>query len=247
MNGVTDFGDLYQFNRYESGYSFFKVIEIPKFLSKLAEKDTAVKTLLQNYVHALEYEFRGLDGLDNITSETTEITDGISSVNVISKVVQQSQATVSLRYFEKSGSLFTKVHTMFLKGIKDPRSLFKTYHGLIESGDITEPGYDQEVFTFLYFVTDNTATQIEKAFLLVCGQPTKADYDMYNSEKGTIEAKEITIEFNCFPIEGIDVNKDAKDILDYMNSSANPNKLVKNSSQFKYTGVDIANKDAKPI
>ena len=38
MYGVTDFSELEQFNMYESGYQFLKVIQIPKFIEELAKQ-----------------------------------------------------------------------------------------------------------------------------------------------------------------------------------------------------------------
>lgn len=238
MQGVTDFGNLAQFNQFETGYSFLKVIQIPKFLEVLAGKDTkTLGPLIQNYKHVLEYEFRGLDGIDDISADTLEITNGISNLNMISKVNEQSGSQVSMRYFEKSGSLFTKVHTMFLKGLKDPKTQAKTYLGLIDSGEL-EAGYENEVFIFLYFVTDNTMTQVEKSYLLLSAQPNKAETSIYNSEKGDIANKEITAEFNCYPVQGDSIDQKAKEILDWMNSPVNPNRIIKQSSNYQWTGLD---------
>lgn len=246
MQGVTDFGNLSQWNLYESGYSFLKVISVPRYVQMLADSNSDTKALLENYKHILEYEFRGLDGLDNITSETFELTNGISNINVISKTIMQSASTVSMRFFEKSGSPITRMHELFLTGIKDPRTLVKTYHGLIAAGKI-EAGYENEIFSFLYFVTDNTATEIEKAYLLVAAQPTTAELNIYNSEKGTVEQKEITAEFNCFPITGALVNAKAKATLDWMNSDDNPDKLVTQYDNYKYTGIDDIDPKADSI
>lgn len=237
MQGVTDFGNLNQFNLYESGYSFLVVCQVPKFMEVLASENSDFQDLLDNYVHILEYEFRGLDGIENITSETMELTNGISNINMISKVTEQSASTISMRFFEKSGSAITKFHEAFLQGIKDPKTQIKHYHGLIESGKL-EAGFENEVFMFLYFVTDNTAREIEKAYLLLSAQPTTAETSIYNSEKGTIENKEISVEFNCFPVKGEKVYEKAKQMLNYMNNSENPNKLVVNSNNFEYTGID---------
>lgn len=237
MQGVTDFGNLNQWNLYESGYSFLKVVDTPKFMQKLADKNTEYKTLLENYVHILEYEFRGLDGLDDISTDSFEITNGISTLNVLSKVNMQSNAQVQMRFFEKSGTPLTRFHKLFLTGIKDPKTMIKTYHGLIDSGEM-EPGYENEIFTLLYFVTDNTVREIEEAYLLLAAQPTKAEVSIFNSEKGNVEQKEITAEFNCFPISGPLVYEKAKEVLNYMNSEQNPNKLIKNYEYFKYTGID---------
>ena len=237
MQGVTDFGNLNQFNLYESGYSFLVVCQVPKFMEMLAAENSDFKDLLDNYVHILEYEFRGLDGLENITTDTLEITNGISNLNLIAKVTEQSASQVSMRFFEKSGSVITRFHEAYLQGIKDPKTQIKHYHGLIESGKL-EAGYENEVFVMLYFVTDNTAREIEKAYLLLSAQPTSAETSIYNSEKGSIENKEITVEFNCYPVKGEKVYEKAKQMLNWMNNSENPNKLVVNSDNFAYSGID---------
>jgi len=232
MRGVTDFGNLNQYNLYETGYSFLTIVSVPKYLETLAAQDSNFAVLFQNYLHILEYEFRGLDGIEDITSDSIELTNGISQLNVISKVNQQSASQVSMRYFEKSGSVLTRVHETFLKGIKDPRTQFKHYYGLIESGKL-EPGYENEVFSFLYGVTDNTGLELEKSYLLLSAQPTKAETSMYVSEKGEISTKEVTCEFNCFPITGDTIDQKAKAYLDYLNTV-----IVKNSNNFGYTGID---------
>lgn len=245
MKGVTDFGQLEQFNLYETGYSFLVVCKIPTFLKMLKEKDakgeSGIASLIDTYVHILENEFKGLSGLEDMSVETLEITDGISSLNVIGKVTQQSASTVSMTYTEKSGSVLTKVNELYLRGIKDPRTQVKHYHGLLADGSIAEAGYEHEVFTFLYFVTDNTAREIEKAYLLMCAQPTKAELSMYESTKGDIGNKELSMEFNCVPVTGELVDKKAKEVLDIMNSkydskgTLNSGYVEFNSTHFDYS------------
>ena len=237
MRGVTDFGNLHQFNMYETGYSFLVVCQIPKFMEMLASTDEKIQTIVDNFVHILEYEFKGLDGIEDLTTDTLDIADGISTLNLISKVNEQSASTVTMRFYEKSGSAITKFLETYLTGIKDSRTQIKNYHGLIRDGKL-EAGYEHEIFTLLYFVTDNNATQIEKAYLLLSAQPNKAETSIYNSEKGTIENKELSLEFNCFPVKGESVYSSAKNVLDYMNSSKNPNRLTVDSTNFGYTGIE---------
>ena len=59
FRGTTDFSQLQQFDLFESGYPYLIVVSVPDFLSKMAERDQDVAKLLANYVHILEYEFRG--------------------------------------------------------------------------------------------------------------------------------------------------------------------------------------------
>lgn len=246
FRGTTDFTQLQQFDLYESGYPYLIVVSIPEFLRKMAERDTDVANLVNSYVHILEYEFRGLDsGLENITSDTQEITNGVQSMNVITKVNAPSASTFSMRYFEKSGSTMTKLHQLYLRSVKDPGTTFKTYNGLIGMGaDQIQPqdaGFHKECFSFLYIHTDNTGMLVEQAAYLVGCMPTTAELQIYNGTKGSVEFQEITAEFTGFPIMGSAINARAKKILDWMNSSANANMVHRNSWDFNYAALTDAN------
>ena len=140
FRGVTDWADLTQFNQFETGYSFLVVLSIPKFMKLLSEKNEKYRNLIETYVHVLEYEFRGLEGIENMSSDPNELTNGIKTLNVITKVNSQSNGQFTMRYYEKAGSLITKFHELFLRGIKDPTTQVKHYHGLIESGEL-EPSF----------------------------------------------------------------------------------------------------------
>jgi hypothetical protein len=246
FRGTTDFTQLQQFDLYESGYPYLIVVSIPEFLRKMAERDTDVANLVNSYTHILEYEFRGLDsGLENITSDTQEITNGVQSMNVITKVNAPSASTFSMRYFEKSGSTMTKLHQLYLRSVKDPGTTFKTYNGLIGMGaDQIQPqdaGFHKECFSFLYIHTDNTGMLVEQAAYLVGCMPTTAELQIYNGTKGSVEFQEITAEFTGFPIMGSAINARAKKILDWMNSSANANMVHRNSWDFNYAALTDAN------
>lgn len=238
MRGVTDFSNLAQFNNFETGYSFMILLSIPKFLENLASTNTEYATLISVYRHILEYDFRGLEGIDDITSETSEITNGISNLNIITKVTMQSAASFQMSYFERSGSVITKVHELFLRGIKDPRTQVKTYNGLLRpstSGGtavMSEAGYEYETFNFLYFVTDNTCLNIEKAFLIVSAQPTKADTSIYNSQRGEIGWKELSLDFNGYPIVGPAITAKAAAFLTWINDNT-----VFEDAKYGYTAI----------
>ena len=230
FRGVTDWADLTQFNQFETGYSFLVVLSIPKFMKLLSEKNEKYRNLIETYVHVLEYEFRGLEGIDNMTSDPNELTNGIKTLNVITKVNSQSNGQFTMRYYEKAGSLITKFHELFLRGIKDPTTQVKHYHGLIESGDL-EPSFANEVFSFLYIVTDNSLRTVAQAFYILGAQPTNADFNIYNSTNGTIEFQELSVEFNGFPIQNTQVNKRAQELLDWIRKGT-----IWNESEFTYSG-----------
>lgn len=231
MRGVTDFGNLSQFNLFETGYSFLIVVSIPKFMTELAKVNTNYQNLINTYVHILEYEFKGLEGLESMETDTSEISNGISTLNVITKVTLQSASKFAMKYMEKSGSTITKTHELYLRCLKDPRTQVKTYGGLIADGTLVAD-YANEVFSFLYFVTDNSLQNIERAVYIVSAQPTGAELEMYNSQKGEIEFKEISVEFNGYPITGPAVVAKAATMLTWLNANT-----VFDENKYTYTGV----------
>lgn len=241
MTGVTDFGNLVQFNMYETGYAALICIKIPKFLEKLADTQPKYAPLINNYKHILEREFKSLDGIDDIQTDALEVTDGISTIEVTGKVTMQSNSNFTMTLQEKSGSPITRVNELFLRGIRDPRGgQVKHYHGLIADG-LLEPGFENETFTFLYIVTDNTMRNIEKSYLIVGAQPTGAKTSIYNYTKGEIEFQNVDIEFRGFPITSNEVDKKAKQYLDWLHNPKNPDRIIVDSSEFSYTGVSALN------
>lgn len=232
MRGVTDYANLEAYNLYESSYSFLVLVQVPEFMKKLCDKNSEYKKMFDTYCHILEYDFRGLSGIDNISAETGELTNGISNVEIINKVTMQAASSFTMRYFERHGSVITRTHELFLRGIKDPRTQVKHYNGLIPSGEM-EPGYENEVFSFMYLVCDNTLMNLEKCIYIVAAQPTGAQWDIYNSEKGSIEFKELDVEFKGYPIVGRKINEKGKEFLNWIRQNTTWDEM-----EFNYTGVD---------
>lgn len=232
MRGVTDWADLSQYNLYESGYSFLVVCKIPKVLEKLRAKSDEYQKMIDTYIHILEYDFRGLSGIENITSETGQLTNGIQNVEIINKVTKQSASQFSMTYLERKGGVISRVNELLLRAIKDPVTEVKTYLGLIEEGEL-EDGFENEVFSFMYIVADNTLMNLEKAYYIVAAQPTEANNDIFNSDKATIEFKELTVTFRGYPITGIKVQEKAKSFLDWIRVNT-----TWIESDFNYSGVN---------
>lgn len=252
MRGVTDFSNLEQYDFYEKGYPFLVVVKAPDYLMDLAELDpSGMGVIINNYIHILENDFRGIDNIDNITAETADITNGIRGIQLINKVTKPSNSTFTMNYYERSGSIITKAHELYLTGIKDADTQVKTYHGLIDRyvfGDHTagsrgsgaDPGPHRECFTFMYFVTDNTMTKIERAFLICAAQPTVANFsDLYDGNKGDIQFVELGLSFNGFFINNDYVYQKAQAMLMAMRNPKNTtgSRIVVNSNNFKYKGI----------
>lgn len=235
MKGVTDFSNLKQFDLFESGYSFLTVVSVPRFMQLLAAQDTKVKNLQDGIVHIMEGEFRGLDGIPDVTADAGTITNGANEMQLINNVTMDTSIQVTMSFFERSGSLITNYLNYYLTGIKDPYSKAKTYHGLIGSS-VTDPGPDYEVFTFLYYVTDNTMRSIEKAYLLCNAQPiTAPNGTLYNVQRGTHDFQELSLTFNCYPIVGDQVNMYAAMMLQNdLTTSDTSRMLILDSNDYKY-------------
>jgi hypothetical protein len=240
FRGVTDFTNIGQFDQFETGYSFLSVIQTPEFMNVLANRNDDVKNLQRSFVHMLEYEFRGLDGLPDMQADTMEITDGNNTARLINRVTWDTSATVTMNYFEKKGQLITKYAEYYLTGIKDRMSQAKTYHGAIRNGYIL-PGPENEVFTLLYYVTDNTMLRLERAVLLCNCQLNAASLSNLNSTKGTYENRELTIEFNCFPVIGELVDKAASRLLQDISGVAINNSATTATAMFSEKNPDPPN------
>ena len=240
FRGVTDFTNIGQFDQFETGYSFLSVIQTPEFMNVLANRNPDVKNLQRSFVHMLEYEFRGLDGLPDMQADTMEITDGNNTARLINRVTWDTSATVTMNYFEKKGQLITKYAEYYLTGIKDRMSQAKTYHGAIRNGFIL-PGPENEVFTLLYYVTDNTMLRLERAVLLCNCQLNAASLSNLNSTKGTYENRELTIEFNCFPVIGELVDKAASRLLQDISGVKINNSATLASAMFDEKNADPPN------
>lgn len=248
MRGTTDFSNLKMFNNYEKGFpAYLIVVSVPEFLTKMAEEDSNVKNLLDQYVHILEYEFRGIDSaFENLSSDTAEVNNGNQAIQMITKTNGLTGGTFSMRYNEKSGTPITRMHELFLRSIRDPASGFKHYGGLIgnDSSAIYAPedvGFHKECFSFLYMQPDNTGLALENAVYLIGCQPTTAELaTLFNTERGTPEFVEISAEFNGFPIIGSAVNARAKELLDWLNSTSNTNAVVRDSWNFGYDAINNA-------
>ena len=245
MRGVPDFGSLVQFNPYETGYAAFIICQMPKFIELLAKYDANYNKLVSNWAHIIEYEFKSFDGLEGLTADTIQLGDDLNNINVISKVNMQAASEFSLTYDEKSGSPLTKFAKLYLTGIKDPRTQVKTYHGLIHSNRM-EPGFENEVFTFLFITTDNTMREVENAVLLLGCQLNSADLDMYNYTKGDIGKREVTVKFSGYPVQSDYIDKAAKAMMTYLLSAdAGARQIIINSNEYNYTGSELVGKTLK--
>ena len=230
MRGVTDFTNAEQLNMFEGGHGMIIVIDRPKFIEMIAESDTEVANLLNNFCNILEYEFKGLSGIDDINAEDLVYSDGISEIAGIGKVTEQSNSDISMTFTEKSGSTITKFIKYFLDGARDSRTQTKHYHGLIAEGKLAL-GFENEVFNLLYLVTDASGLGLEAAYLLANAWPNSAKTNIYNVEKGDITAKEVEVNFKCFVLRNEEINKRAVKMLAYINQdNAVANAASKNGS-----------------
>lgn len=241
LRGVPDFGNLIQFNPYESGYACLIICEMPKFIEELGKRNPAYNKLIQNWKHLVEFEFKSLDGLDNMTSEPVQLGTDENQFNVIGKTnIQGGASEFTLQYDEKVGGVFYKFSKLYLNGIMDPRLHIKTYHGLIHDGTLA-PGIENEIFTLLFIVLDNTMRDVETSYLITSAQLLESSMDIYNYTKGTIEKRDISLKFSGYPIQHPEIDKLSKEVITYLLSDdAKDNQILLNDTNFEYTGIEQA-------
>lgn len=220
LRGVVNFGDLTQFDFYIRGYALLSVINAPFCMSEAVQNGNnggMYTTLQESFVDILENEFRSLDGINDMEGDTSDVTDGISTMQLITKVTEQSGSSVTIGLIrEKAGRTISKYIEYFLRCVKDPRSQFKTYLGAITPATIAsiKPGFDKEVFNLLYIVTDDTGFEIEGAYLMLCAQPTTANLSMLEATKGEHDFVDVSTAWNVFPVRSIAINNLAKSYVD---------------------------------
>ena len=84
---------------------------------------------------------------------------------------------------------------------------------------MNDKGYQYEIFHYLLIVTDNTALNVEKAYILASCQPSLANTSIYNVTRGEIGFNEMAVQYNGIPISGKIVNSKACDFLEYINEN----------------------------
>ena len=160
-------------------------------------------------------------------------------INNLNKVTFEASGTFSMPYMEKTGAPLSRFHEIVLRGIKDPRSQYKTYFGELENDYSLEAGFEKECFSFLYIVTDNTGREMERAIFLTGCQPQSVAFsELYESTKGDIQNPEISLEYSYHMIESKEINKIAREILDWQNNDLNSEKIIKNSYDKEFAAVD---------
>lgn len=240
FKGVTDWTNFKQFDYYEKGYPFLLILRYPKFIELNYDyEDQATQRIIKSYLHILEHEFVGLEGIENITTANGEFTNGIKTINYINKV-EQAAGTFTMEFRERAGMPITKFNKYYLTGVKDTETQVKHYHGLIdrlrEQGVEFESGVDKEVFSFLYFVTDNTMCNIEASYLICGAQPTQAELSIADQKKGEIDNATLSCQFQGFCLSNDYIDEKAKLCLQAMRNTGNntASRVLVNSTKFAY-------------
>lgn len=241
MKGVTDYTNMKQFDLFETSYGFLVVCEVPLFMQELCARNPMLKACQDIFIGVLEGEFKGIDGLPDLTGEAGTITNGVNELQLINNVTLDTSIQVSMTYYERSGMPLTKYLRTYLECIKDPHSKAKTYGGLIKDGVITDPGPEYEVFTLLFYVTDNSCRKLEISWVLADAQPTSAPIgQMSNMQRSDITFPEVNISFNCFPISNDRTNMIAAKMLEYQLSDTTPSnkRLILDSTDYNWNVFD---------
>lgn len=248
--GVVDWGNLLQFAPYESGYCFLVVLSAPAMFNQ-ARMNDGFEELQLNFIKILEQEFKGLSGLEDWGVDTYTVGINNSFQTVISKVKGMGETQITMNFTEKSGTPITKYCMEYLRRVRNPYSEMTSYNGATKaSGEKVVNFSDglndfdpysilsfKEVFNFLYIITDSTCLNVEKAFGLLNAKIMSAPYsDLYNTEKGQIGTKDVSVNFSCSVREGAKINATASKFMAYLiDTTYNKGIINLDSNNFNYT------------
>lgn len=203
-----DNGRLSQYNFYQTGYAKIFWITMPTFL-EMANKDLVTK--FKNYTEKGSTSF---DGIQDITANTDDITGGIAG-NSFKQVtgVKDDFDSFTIKVYEQVGSPIREFLNSWLNGIKDNKTGYAHYQGVIDSID---GGYDPRNHTaeLLYVVTDPSGSEngIEYACFITNIVPTKVPMSHLNMQHGEHQIAEFDLEFTGIKYESKYINEMAKKI-----------------------------------
>lgn len=203
-----DNGRLSQYNFFQGGFAKFFWITLPTFM-ELGNKDLLTK--FKNYTEKGHTSF---DGIQDMTANTEDITGGIAG-NSFKQMngLKDEFDSFTIKCYEQIGSPLREALSYWLTGIRDPKSGYATYQGLI---DTIDGGYDARNHTaeLLYVVTDPSGSEngIEYACFITNIIPTKVPMSHLNMQHGEHQIPEFDLEFTGVKYESTYINQQAKAI-----------------------------------
>lgn len=211
----TDNGNLADYDFMVGGYGYFFWVSGPMFMRNEDSKGAAIWNRFKNLTEKGTTQF---DGIQDMSVTTEDITGGIAGNSFkVATNMKDDFESFTLKVYENNGSPIREGISYWLDGVRDPKTGFATYHGLLgESSDGKLPyGARNHTAEAIYIVTDPSGSEagIEYACLLTNIMPTKKPMAHLNMTHGDHPVVQMDLEFTANKYESTWINAQAKDIL----------------------------------
>lgn len=222
-----DNGNIAQYDPKVGGYAVFFWTKLPPFMV-LADNELATR-----FKNLTEKGHTSFDGINDLSVATEDITGGIAgnSFKVVSNAKDEFD-TFTIKVYELQGSPIREAVEFWLTGVRDPKSGFAHYHGVLSK---VEGGYCAQNHTaeLIYIETDPTGLQAEYACLICNIMPTKVPKAHLNYTHGDHPVAQLDLEFTGVKYESTQINELAAKILkthmkieNYLEMSLSPKTIV---------------------
>lgn len=204
-----DQGNMSQYDFQVQGYGFFTWVTLPTFC-ELGNKDLIVR-----FKNLTEKGMTSFDGIQDMSANTEDVTGGIAG-NTFKQMTNMKDEfdSFTIKCYEMVGSPLREAITYWLTGIRDPKSGYATYHGLVDTidGGYTAKNHTGEI---IYVVTDPSGSYngIEYACLICNIMPTKIPMGHLNITHGEHGLTQMDLEFTGVKYESTYINEKAVEIV----------------------------------
>lgn len=201
-----DNGNMSQYDFMVGGYGVFYWVSMPTFM------ELGNKQLVDRFRNLTEKGMTSFDGIQDMTANTEDITGGVAGNSFKAMTNMRDEFdSFTIKVYEIQGSAIREAVEYWLTGIRDPKTGYATYHGLVETID---GGYSAKNHTaeLIYIVTDpsGASTGIEYACMITNIVPTKVPKSHLNVTHGDHPVVQYDLEFTGVKYESAWINEQAK-------------------------------------
>lgn len=202
---------LRQYDMLRTGYGRIFILQMPKFVKYLLPEES------KKFKHLIEMANVGIDGIQGFTVDFTSITVGyVGSTIELPVNTKDDTSSITIKIYETQGSMIRTYLDFWITGTMDPFTGLSHYHGarsITMSGD--DEGIERDDLYFsqanhtmemLYVSTDPTGELPEYSCLLTNMFPKGSDHSHFNSDPGSHEVTQLSIEMTANKMLGAQIN-----------------------------------------
>lgn len=201
-----DDANIGQFDPMVSGYATFFWTKLPPFMM------VGNRKLTERFRNLTEKGHTSFSGIQDMSITTDDMVGGIAGNGFkLATNMKDDFDGFQMKVYELQGSPVREAIEYWLTGVRDPKSGYATYHGLV---DTIDGGYCAKNHTgeLLYVVTDPSGSSkgIEYACLITNIMPTKVPRDHLNLNHGDHNLVQFDLDFTGEKYESAAISQKAK-------------------------------------